>query len=181
MLVGTAMALACGGRLIENRDGDDGTAGTDPSGGSSTSQGGSAATGARPSKGGASSFAGASVMGGGPQVGGSVGSGGACMCGPIACAPGFQPVPIPGNCCFTCEPVGCTGLPCPGVGCGPGSHPEILPGQCCPSCVPDSCQAQHDNYEVFRRQLFEKYSYGCMVNQDCAVYYEKNQCGYGCG
>jgi hypothetical protein len=48
--------------------------------------------------------------------------------------------------------------------------------------VQDSCEKQRAIYQDFRRQLIEKYSFnGCMVDSDCSIYYEKNQCALGCG
>lgn len=56
------------------------------------------------------------------------------------------------------------------------------PGACCPTCVQDSCEARLKDYLQLRGQLLEKYStLGCMVNADCATYYEKNNCSIGCG
>jgi hypothetical protein len=178
-----ALPVACGGRF-ERGEGDDG-GGASTSGGSGANQGASSSTGAKPGKAGAASTGGTSIGGGVSTTagsssvgGGAIGTGGSCACPDIACGPGFYPVPNPNGCCDLCQP-----LPCPMMmTCPPGSHPELYPGLMCPTCVADSCVEQRKSYEVFKSQLLEKYSsLGCMVNQDCTVWWEKNQCAVGCG
>jgi hypothetical protein len=113
---------------------------------------------------------------------GTTAAGGGCACPAVACGPGTVPVPNPDGCCFHCEPLGCPDVPCPPIACGGGSHLEQRPGACCPTCVASSCQRQQAAYAEVRAQLIEKYStLGCMTASDCTLYYEKNQCGYGCG
>jgi hypothetical protein len=179
-----ALPVACGGRY-DHGEGDDG--GTSTSGGAGSNQGASASMGAKSGKAGAASTGGAGIaVGGGIStvagagtVGGSVGVGGSCACPAIACGPGTYPVPNPNGCCFHCEPFG---MPCPTIGCAPGYHPEQLPGQMCLTCVQDSCADQRKYYESFKAELLEKYSSaGCMLDQDCATWWEKNQCAVACG
>ena len=192
-----AISGACGGRLV--REGDDGIGADTGTGGSSslgasTNRGATSSTGARPSTGGTVSIGGKSTgiggkatgMGASPAGGtfasaGTTSAGGGCACPIIDCAPGYRLVPNVNGCCYHCESV-CNQMACPDIACGPGSHWEQLAGQCCPTCVQDSCVAQRANYQVFRQQLIDKYSsLGCMTDSDCTLYYEKNQCGYGCG
>jgi hypothetical protein len=165
-------ALACGGRFEKvTADGDDDVGGTSTGqGGSvqskagSVSQGGSAGRGGTVGragskstggggKGGASSKGGAGgkATGGGVAVGGTFSQGGACACDAIACAPGYIEVPNPNGCCFHCE-------------------------------LDPTCDQQRKDYQAYRQQLLDKYStYPCMVDSDCSIYYEKNNCGYSCG
>lgn len=175
-----ALPVACGGRF-ERGEGDDG-GGTSTSGGAGSNQGASSSTGAKPGKAGAASTGGSVAVGGGVSTTagtGAVGTGGSCACPDFDCGPGFFPVPNPDGCCFHCEPFG---MPCPGIACGPGSHLEHLPGQMCPTCVADSCLEQRNSYEAFKSQLLEKYSsIGCMVHEDCTMWWEKNQCAVSCG
>jgi hypothetical protein len=180
-----AISGACGGRLV--REGDDGFSTDSGSGGTSS-------TGARPGAGGAIGTAGKSTGIGGKTTGiggsstggvfgvsGSTAAGGGCACPLIDCAPGYRVVPNANGCCYHCESL-CDQVVCPGLACGSGSHLEQLPGQCCPTCVYDSCGAQRASYEIFRQQLIDKYSsLSCMIDADCTVYYEKNQCAVGCG
>lgn len=197
-----AISGACGGRLV--RENDDGMGADTGTGGSSsagvTNRGATSSTGARPGTAGAVSAGGtvsiggkasgfggkASGMGASPTggtfgVAGTTSAGGGCACPIIDCGPGYRLVPNPNGCCYHCESV-CDQVGCPGIACGSGSHLEQLPGQCCPTCVQDSCVAQRANYQVFRQQLLDKYSsLGCMTDGDCTIYYEKNQCGVGCG
>lgn len=158
--------------------------------GAMTNMGAAGSRGGRPSKGGAPMRAGAPSNGGfvtggtgfagSFPVAGTFSGGGGCACPVVDCPPGWTMVPDPNGCCFQCVP-GCLEIPCPGVACGPGSHPEMIPGECCPTCVADSCQLQRANYEDYKRQLLEKYQQGCMINEDCTYYYEKNNCAVGCG
>lgn len=174
---------ACGGRF-EQLEGGEG-------------QGGASASGASP-KAGSKGVAGGVAMGGsGVSMGGKVGvggtasggaitiggvaSGGGCACPVPNCAAGYRLEPNIDGCCFHCVSV-CRGVACPAIDCAPGNHLEMSPNQCCPVCVQDSCQAQQVGYQAFRNQLIDKYaSLGCMTNQECTLYYEKNQCGVGCG
>ena len=181
------ISAACGGRLVE-RGGDGGDGATSPGGTTSTG------TGARPSGNGATTSAGGTSTGtagtaigfGGKTSGvsGATSMGGGALCPDIpckfqACGPNQARVPTPDGCCFYCENV-CP--PCPGIACASGSHLEMIPGACCPTCVQDSCEDQLRGYLELREQLYEKYSsLGCMVNQDCTTYYEKNNCSVGCG
>ena len=192
-----AISGACGGRLVKGGEGDDGMGADTGSGGSissgattgrggtsSTGTGGTVSVGGKSTGiGGKSTGMGASPTGGTFGVAGTTSAGGGCACPIIDCAPGYKSVPNPNGCCYHCESLSlCDQVACPGIACGSGSHLEQLPGQCCPTCVPDSCVAQRKNYEVFRQQLIDKYStLGCMVNSDCTIYYEKNQCAVGCG
>lgn len=193
-----AISGACGGRLVKGGEDDGFGADTGTGGGSSsgatTSRGATSSTGARTGTGGTVSAGGKSTgiggkstgVGGSPAggtfgVAGTPGSGGACACPIIDCAPGYKLVPNANGCCYHCESL-CQEVACPGIACGSGSHLEQLPGQCCPACVQDSCEAQRKNYQSFRQQLIDKYSsLGCMTNSDCTIYYEKTQCGVGCG
>jgi hypothetical protein len=182
------ISAACGGRLIERVD-DDGDGASSAGGTASTG------TGARPSGNGAATSSGGKATGTGGKatgVGGktsgvagtsSVGGGGPVCpdipCPNIACGPNQARVPTSDGCCYYCQNV-CP--PCPGIACGSGSHLEMIAGACCPICVQDSCDAQLKGYRQFSQQLYEKYSsLGCMVNADCTVYYEKNNCNVGCG
>ncbi len=177
-----AIVGACGGRSITTDTGED-------SGGSSTG-GGTHATAGRTNNGATGSYGASSSAGGVPSVGGTafggyVGVGGTspstCVCPPIACPPNFVPVPSPDGCCYQCESI-CNQIGCPAIGCGSGSHLEMAPGQCCPTCVQDECEKQQAAYEDFKKQLVEKYSsIGCMTANDCTIYWEKNECGAGCG
>ena len=192
-----AISGACGGRLVRESDegigADTGTGGSS-SLGASTNRGATSSTGAGPSTGGSVSTGGkptgiggkATGIGASPSGGtfasaGTTSAGGGCACPVIDCVPGYRLVPNVNDCCYHCESV-CNQMACPGIACGSGSHLEQLAGQCCPTCVQDSCASQRANYQVFRQQLIDKYStLGCMTNGDCSVYYEKNQCGLGCG
>jgi hypothetical protein len=179
-----ALPVACGGRF-ERGEGEGGGAST--SGGAN--QGATSSMGAKPGKAGASSVGGTDAVGTGGGVsvvagstgfaGSPVGTGGSCACPDFDCGPGTYPVPNPDGCCFHCQAVP---MPCPAIGCTPGNHPEVLPGQMCPVCVLDSCAEQRKYYEGFKSELLMKYSSpGCMVNQDCTIWWEKNQCAVGCG
>lgn len=184
---------ACGGRLIERTD-DDGEGATGsggsnpgtgarPSGTAGTSSGGRATgTGGKATgSGGKATGTGGKATGVGGKATGTGGAG-ACsnfVCPDIKCGPGQVRVPTPDNCCFYCEG-GCP--PCPAIACGSGSHLEMVPGACCPTCVQDSCEAQRAGYTQFRQQLLDKYSQlGCMVDEDCTLYWEKNNCAINCG
>jgi hypothetical protein len=185
-----AISGACGGRLVREGDDDFGpdsgtggssssTAGT--SRGATSSTGGVGIGGKAMGMGGKATGIGAGPAGGSFGVSGSTGVGGGCACPDIKCGPGFRLVPNINACCYHCESL-CDQVGCPGIACGAGSHLEQLPGQCCPTCVQDSCVTQRANYQLFRQQLIDKYSsLGCMTHGDCTVYYEKNQCGVGCG
>jgi hypothetical protein len=115
---------------------------------------GTASGGQRISEAGRSSRAGSTSRAGGPSgVGGNVGAVGSgsspgCACDPIACAPFFHAVPDVGGCCYHCEL-------------------DLM------QCV----QASND-YVQLLQQLIDKYnSLGCMIDADCAVYYDQSQCG----
>lgn len=184
LMLFVALFGACGGRLVKG-EGDDG-GGSTSSGATNadgaTSSNGATSSGARPGTGGtATGRAGATSSGGSIGTAGSSAAGGACACPDIDCGPGSRPVPNPNGCCFHCEAT-CAGVMCPTIACGSGSHPEMVPGQCCLICVQDNCEKQRAIYQDFRRQLIEKYSSnGCMIDSDCSIYYEKNQCAVGCG
>jgi len=192
-----AVSGACGGRLVRESDeglGPDTGTGGSSSLGASTSRGATSSTGARPAAGGTVSIGGkatgiggkatgigASPAGGTFGVAGSTSAGGGCACPIIDCAPGYQLVLNANGCCYHCESR-CAQVACPEIACGSGSHLEQLPGQCCPTCVQDSCASQRASYQDYRQQLIDKYSsLQCMTDGDCTVYYEKNQCGVGCG
>jgi hypothetical protein len=190
LMLFVALFGACGGRLVKG-EGDDGVSGSTSNGasdgegassnGATSSSGGASSSGARPSTGGVPSRAGGPAMGGSFGTSGTSPTGGACACPAIECGPNARPVPNPDGCCYHCES-GCSQVMCPAIACGSGSHPEMVPGQCCLICIQDSCEQQRAIYQDFRRQLVEKYSFnGCMIDSDCSVYYEKNQCGVGCG
>lgn len=185
LMLYVALFGACGGRLVKG-EGDDGGGGSTSSGATdsdgATSSNGATSSGARQGTGGgATGRAGATSAGGSISTGGGSAAGGACACPDIDCGPGSRPVPNPNGCCFHCESM-CAGVMCPAIACGSGSHPEMVPGQCCLICVQDSCEKQRAIYQDFRRQLIEKYSLnGCMIDSDCSIYYEKNQCAVGCG
>lgn len=184
---------ACGGRLIQG-GGDDGggsNTGASPGNGGSFSQAATSSVGATSNRGGRSGgggtvatggmFSAGTSAGGGVPFAGATSMGGGCACPAVPCPPGYATVPNATGCCFHCESP-CSNVACPGIACGSGSHLEIPPGQCCPACIKDSCDVQRAGYQALRQQLIEKYStYGCMTNNDCTVYYEKNQCGVGCG
>ncbi len=192
LLALVAIPVACGGRLISTET--DGQSGASSSYGGSQASGATASTGATNNTGATGSYAASSSVGGGPSYagtttvyGGSVGIGGT---GPIGCGPcppiqcptfGAQAVPNPDGCCYHCE---CNPMLCPGIACGSGFHLEMLAGECCASCVqdPNDCSKQQALYQDFKKQLVEKYSsYGCKTANDCTVYWDKNQCGAGCG
>ena len=191
------ISAACGGRFTQT--GDDGGEGATGSGGGNTGTGAGTSTGARPtgtggksvSTGGTATGIGGKATGTGGKATGTggkaTGTGGkaTCLdlpCPDIDCAPGYVPVPDPSGCCkLGCRSL-CEGTACPGIACGSGSHLEVLPDQCCPTCVPDNCEEQRANYNNYRQQLIDKYSAsGCMRDNDCAVFYEKNDCAVGCG
>lgn len=183
-----AVVSACGGRLVKS-DSDEQTGATANAGGTESSTGatmgrggatGAGASGNRAGQasggalgragaasGGATSVAGASSMGGTP-----------CGCDPIACGAGFVTVPNADGCCYHCE---CRPMLCPGIACASGSHLEVQPGLCCPTCVQDDCVKQRASYQDFKKQLLDKYAYGCMTANDCTVYYDKSACGAACG
>lgn len=182
------ISAACGGRYTQG--GDDGGEGATGSGGGSTGAGTS--TGARPTgTAGKATSAGGTATGTGGKATGtggkSTGKGGAatCLdipCPNIDCGPGYIAVPDPSGCCkVECRSI-CEGTACPGIACGSGSHLEVLPNQCCPTCVPDNCEAQRTKYNAYRQALVDKYSAtGCKVDNDCAIFFEKNNCAVGCG
>ncbi len=187
-----AIPAACGGRLISTEA--DGEAGSSSSHGGSHASGATANNGATTNIGATGSYGASSSLGGTPNVAGTTASGGfigiagttSVTCPPcplIACPGGFVQVTNPDGCCYHCE---CNPMLCPGIGCASGSHLETRPGECCPGCAPDQdqdqCGKQQAVYQDFKKQLVEKYSsYGCKTSNDCTVYYEKNQCGVGCG
>jgi hypothetical protein len=185
LLLLVALFGACGGRLVRS-EGDEGSGGSMSNGASdgdgATSSNGGTGSGARQGMGGTAIIrAGSGSMGGNVAVAGSSPAGGACACPDIDCGPNSRPVPNPDGCCFRCVSA-CAGVMCPLIACGSGSHLEMLPGQCCPICLQDSCEAQLASYQGFRAQLIDKYSLnGCMSDDDCSIYYEKNQCALGCG
>jgi hypothetical protein len=156
LLLSLAWAMACGGRYQSSDDDDDaGRGATGQGGGSATTGGTTGRAGTGTSAGGKISgtagtvsvgTGGATTMGGAPAVGGFA-TAGTCACDPIACAPGYKPVPDPGGCCFHCEQdvMGCA-------------------------------QAQAD-YRRLRQEMLDKYrSDGCATDNDCTVYYTKNAC-----
>ncbi len=181
---------ACGGRLISTET-DGQTGGSSSHGGSHASgatanTGATNSTGATGSYGATSSYAGStSIAGMAAYAGSFIGTGGStssgCACAPLLCPPSYVPVPNPDGCCYHCESI-CNQMACPAIGCGSGSHLETVPGQCCPTCVQDGCDKQQALYQDFKKQLVEKYStFGCKSANDCTIYWEKNQCGAGCG
>jgi hypothetical protein len=182
---------ACGGRLVQG-GGDDGDGASSNAGslsdGATSSSGGANSRGGRPGNGGTVASGGrigsagtSSTTGGAVPTAGTTSAGGGCVCSAKPCPPGYISVPNTEGCCSHCESA-CSNALCPAIACGSGSHLELLAGQCCPTCVQDSCEAQRAGYQAFRQQLVEKYSsFGCMTSNDCTVYYEKNQCGVGCG
>ncbi len=158
--------MACGGRFEQTAEGD-GEGGTSTGqGGSSQAKAGTTAVG----KGGASSSGGSQPIGKGggaagskatgmggtatggiSSTGGTFGSGGGCACDPIACAPGYLTVPNANGCCFHCE------------------------------LDLDSCEAQRQDYVMFREAILGKYgTLNCQTNADCGLYFENNACGTGC-
>lgn len=182
LMLCVALFGACGGRLVRG-EGGEGASGSTSSGASD----GDGATAGTTSSGGASlggapvGRAGTSAMGGSFGTAGSSAAGGGCACPAIQCGANARPVPNPDGCCFHCESA-CSQVMCPTTACGAGSHPEMVPGQCCSICLQDSCERQRALYQELRKQLIEKYSFnGCMVDSDCGIYYEKNQCAIGCG
>jgi hypothetical protein len=184
------IAGACGGRLVQSDDGGSPGTGASPGSGGSLGEGASPGTGASSGRssvggtvasGGRISVAGTASGGSFFSTAGTPSAGGGCACDPIACAPGYAIVPNGDGCCFHCESV-CSNVLCPNIACGSGSHLEVLAGQCCATCVQDNCEAQREGYRTIRREMLEKYStLGCMTDTDCTLYYEKNQCGVGCG
>lgn len=154
--------------------------------GATTSRAGRSAMGGRSAVGGTSTggrmgVAGATSAGGFVSVAGTSAVGGACACPAIDCAPGYKVVPNPDGCCYHCESI-CNNVMCPAFACGSGSHLEVPSGQCCATCIADSCELQQKSYQMFRQQLVDKYSsFPCMIDADCSLYYEKNECAIGCG
>ena len=163
LIVPFCWALACGGRFEKTtQQGDD----DDDVGGVSTGQGGSVqpkagsvSVGGATSKGGALSQGGkrsgvggtVGKAGAGGAVGtsGSIGVGGGCACDPIACGPGYIIVPDPNGCCYHCE------------------------------IDVKSCADQREKYLAFKNMLLEKYSsLTCSTDADCALFYDKNACGF---
>jgi hypothetical protein len=143
-------AISCGGRYLETGETSYEVAGgTSSVGGSVSTQGGKSSGSAGKAPGGKGG-AGA----GGNAKGGTMNTGvaGSCACDPIACAPGYSPVPNAGGCCFHCEV-------------------DLA-----------RCATARENHAQFRRQVIEKYSsLGCQVDSYCSLYYEMNQCGSFCG
>lgn len=167
------LGLACGGKFSQTGEGDEGSGGT--------SSGAPASGGKSQGQGGSSAPAGASSKGGAAQ-GGQPTSGGACACAGVDCKPGYEPVPTPNGCCFTCEPVGCPEEPCGVRSCPPGYYLATPPGACCPTCQLDTCANARDDYLQYSRRVIEKYNtLGCMSDQECGLYYEKNSCNLSCG
>jgi len=120
--------------------------------------------------------------------GGTTGAGGSAACGPCPnpnCKMGFMSVVDPTvSCCPVCRPINCATVDCAAPPC-PNGHLETPDGQCCPVCVagpPLACLKGQKDYVVQRAQLLDKYgSAPCMVDKDCALFFEKNQCQVGCG
>lgn len=182
VLASVVLLGACGGRY-SRVEGDDDGSGSSGSGSGGSGQAGSRPGGkaGQPSKGGSSSG-----IGGATSSAGTTSSGGkaGCICPTvdIDCAPGFVPGPDPNGCCYTCLPLDCRNVACPGIACGSGSRLEYPPDQCCPICVPDDCNEQRRQYYEFRNQVLEKYnSIGCMIDSDCSLLYENNACSSSCG
>jgi hypothetical protein len=183
LVVLVGLSGACAGRSIRSGT-DDGTGGTDMGSGATTTTGGTGHAGTGSSRagngsGGTLGKAGTG-FGGSVAVAGTTSTGGAaCVCDTAPCImPGFLPVPDPGGCCYHCE---CEPRACPGVACAFGSHLEVKAGQCCPVCVQDDCAKQRDSYLDFKRQLLEKYQYGCTTDAECTLFYDKSPCSVGCG
>jgi hypothetical protein len=153
-----------------------GTAGT--FGGAAGASGGTAGA-----SGGSAGFSGGSAGISGGTAGAAGGS--PCPCPAIACAIGFALTPDPASCCPVCKPIVCNGA-CVVPTCGPDSHVEKAPGQCCPTCMPgmndSACTAGRQTYAADRAATVEKYTEGgCMSDDDCALFYENNQCAWTCG
>lgn len=175
-----ALSGACGGRLVKS--------GTDEESGAAANGGADASSGAPPSTGAAghSSRAGQSNggavgragAGGATATAGTTSAGGACACDSIACGIGFETIPNVDGCCYHCE---CNAKLCPGIACASGSHLETPPDQCCPVCLQNDCATQRQGYQDFKKQLLDKYAYGCMTADECTVYYDNNACGSDCG
>jgi hypothetical protein len=120
-----------------------------------------------------------SASGGSVSSAGTASTGGTvCVCPAILCDMGSLPVPNADGCCYHCE---CNAKLCAAVACPSGSHLETPPGQCCPVCLQDDCAEQRARYFDFKRQLLEKYAYGCSTASDCTLYYDQSACGADCG
>ncbi len=174
----------CGGRTLGVPHADGGAAGnTQPTG---TGTGGEASGGSQGQAGAVTGEAG--VSGGSAGIsGGSAGAGGGppCLCPTIGCATGFVPTPDPASCCPVCKPIVCNGA-CTVPTCSPDSHLEKAPGQCCATCMPGmndrACTAGQQQYAADRAATVEKYTEGgCTSDDDCALFYERNQCAWTCG
>jgi hypothetical protein len=188
---------ACGDRSLGVPPADGGTAGqSSPTG---TGTGGQASGGSQGQAGASSGVAGATGSSAGASggsagisagsagsTGGSAGAGGTpCLCPAIACAIGFVLTPDPASCCPVCKPIVCNGA-CVVPTCGPNNHLERAPGQCCATCMPGAddgaCTAGRQQYAADRAATVEKYTEGgCTSDDDCALFYEHNQCAWTCG
>ena len=137
----------------------------------------------------AGAFGGSAGLGGGSAgiSGGAAGAAGGspCPCPAIACAIGFVLTSDPASCCPVCKPIVCNGA-CAIPSCGPDSHLDKAPGQCCATCMPGAndaaCTAGQKAYAASRAGLVEKYTEGgCQTDDDCALFFESNQCASTCG
>jgi len=150
-----AWLIACGGRFEKTTP--------DEEEGGTTSLGGSVAVGGTASsKGGKAG----SASRAGRSGGGTVGTGGSVQTA------------------GTFGVAGTTSCACPVPICGPAGHLEPNADGCCYHCVVNQmlCIEQRQEYLRLRAELIEKYSsVGCMIAEDCTVYYDKNSCDAGCG
>jgi hypothetical protein len=172
--------MACGDRSLSLPHADGGAGGQSSPTGAGT--GGEAGGGSLGEAGAAGGRAGA--------VGGSAGAmttadGGPCPCPGVTCAAGYVATADPASCCPVCKLLPCDGA-CVVPSCGPNSHLEKSPDQCCSTCVPNTndatCMAGRQKYDALRDALIEKYTEGgCRSDDDCALFYEENQCAFDCG
>ena len=156
---------ACGGRYLETGDPSYDVAG-------SASASGGTSSGASQAQAGKS--AGGKVSGTGGRADGGSGVGGSLAGAGTGAAGATSSAGTAGGCA-----VACPLLSCP-VGYGFVRDAD----GCCYHCELDlaACKEQRIDYQRYREQVIEKFSsVGCQVASDCSVYYEKNNCGSGCG
>ncbi len=99
----------------------------------------------------------------------------AVVCEPIACAPGYTPRRMPGDCCDYCVPVDdCDQAVCPMFypvpECPPGSTLVQDPSDCCNYyCQPTECAIAHGSGPSTGGGGDPAVPYMCMSNEECSA------------
>ena len=196
LVIGWSVGAGCGGRSLSTDLPDGGGAGqatgTGAAGATASGAAGTGAAGATGAAGvagttGAAGAAGVAGTTGGAGVNGHAGAGGCdSTCPDVGCKDGFMSVVDPTiSCCPICRPIDCTTVDCANPNCPTGFHTEVPTGTCCPICVMGpsaACTKAQQAYGDSRASLLMKYSEaGCMVDSDCRLVFEANNCVSSCG